>query len=63
MSEIEHVEIYVEVKKITPYAILIHDGDDNFWIPKSQIKNDYPSKGKSGNIEITRWFAEKEGMV
>lgn len=41
----------------------IHDED--VWVPKSQIDDDSEvwRKGDEGELIISEWFAEKEGLV
>ena len=39
--------------------------DEDVWVPKSQISDDSEvwKKGDEGELIITEWFAEKEGLV
>lgn len=59
MSEPELVQIdYDEIVRTSDDAILISVGDEEIWIPKSQIEE----QGK-GWLEIPEWLATKEGLT
>ena len=65
-QEQEQVEISVEYRHQTKKAILVSDGDDEVWIPKSLISDwsdDDPEQGDVIVISIPEWFATKEGLV
>jgi len=59
----ELVEIFCEKKHETPSAILINEGDNDIWIPKSQISNIEEGKGDYITIEIPEWLANKNGLI
>lgn len=63
----EYVEIDLEIVTITDDAILTDDGDDEYWIPRSQIEDgeeiDWGDIGKTLTLNIAEWFAEKEGLI
>lgn len=46
-------------------VITEEDGDEQVWIPKSQIHDDSEvfEKGGSGKLIVTQWIAEKKGWV
>ncbi len=46
----------------TDGAILVNYEGDETWIPKSQLE-DWPDVGESGEIIVTEWWAEKEGLI
>jgi len=63
MPEKDYIEIDVLTKYETELAVLFNAGDDeDFWIPKSVIEDDYPDMGESGTIMVEEWFAIKEGL-
>lgn len=45
----------------TDNAVLILIDNEEKWIPKSQLE-DWPDKGEEGEIIITKWWGEKEGI-
>lgn len=49
----------------TDEAILVEIDGDQHWIPQSQVNDDSEvwSKGDEGTLIITRWIAEKKGLV
>jgi len=67
MPEEEWVEVGVEeVKYCTAKAVLVilQSSLEEQWIPKSQIKGESPVATECDlTIQVSRWFAEKEGLV
>jgi hypothetical protein len=63
----EYVEISVEVVATTPNAVLVNDGDNEVWIPNSQIHDDSEifvgSAYVKGWLRIPEWLATKKGLV
>ena len=61
----EIVEIIGTVKAITDAAILVDDGDNDIWLPLSQIKIDKGEymKGDDLVIEIPEWLAFEKGLT
>lgn len=60
------VEIEVEdVDAETEAAILVDLGDEDMWIPKSQISpdSDVQKKGDEGTLLITEWIAKEKGLI
>lgn len=58
----DSIEIFVEVKHETELGILVSDGLNQFWLPKSQIEIEYR---KDGHAEITlpQWLAEEKEII
>ena len=62
-------EISVVYKHDTKLAVLVKDGDNLVWIPKSAIVNrddmDWNSIEKDDeiNLEVPEWFAVGAGLV
>ena len=56
-----------EFKRHTELAVLVSDGDESYWIPKSQIEEeiDWDSLGEGNEIGVTipEWLAEQKGLV
>ena len=65
------IEVTVEIKHETNAAILVTDGSQEMWIPKSQIGlNDEPTgkrpiyeKGTTITISIPEWLAHAKGLI
>ena len=58
---------YLDVDEIvteTDLAFLFRVGDEDIWVPKSQIadKDDYEVGDKEVEIGITKWWCEKNGF-
>ncbi len=53
-----------EIVKTTEGALLCRIGDDEMWIPRSQIADgdDYSAGDAGLTLSVTRWFAGKEGL-
>ncbi len=55
-------------KRQTEGAVLIHDGDTDAWLPKSQIilvdeEWDDIEEDEIINIEVPDWLAEEKGVI
>jgi len=60
------VEIAIEFIYETDSAILINDGDNKVWIPKSQLKGFNSNRHSAGDhieIECSEWFATQKGLI
>ena len=63
----DYVEIpYDNIRASTPMAVLFIIGDEEVWIPKSQINmyefdEENPSKEKI--VFITQWMAQTKGLI
>ncbi len=59
-----YVEISYEYRHQTDEAVLIFDGDDEHWIPKSLIEDGFDIDYEAEDtINIEGWFAKQEGMI
>jgi len=59
-----YAEIDVETVDSSDLAVRFNDGDGDFWIPKSVMKEgSWPDLFDSGTVSVEVWFAEKEGLV
>lgn len=61
----EYTEIECTVIHTTGAAVLIKlDGDDEFWVPFSQIEDNGEDlkRGYVGSIYVSQWLAEREGI-
>ena len=57
------IEIAVEVRVETDKALLVFDGVNEAWIPKSQIKDQCEEKGQITSIFISEWLAGETGLI
>jgi len=58
------VEITVEVIKETELAVLVTDGDEEVWLPKSHIETDEDFiSGVAIEIAIPEWLANEKGLI
>jgi len=56
--------IFVMVKAKTAKAILVDDGLQDTWIPLSLIdESDSVEPNEAQEINVERWFLEKEGLL
>ena len=62
--------VHLDFEKIvhaTDKALLVRfcDGDEDIWIPFSQIADpeDYEKGDENGTISITEWIAEQAGLL
>ena len=67
MSDREPVEVICYITHETEEAYLLHDGDRQEWVPKSQISSiEIVSSDEVGNVvEVTmpEWMALKKGFI
>jgi len=63
----EIVEYDAEVVRVTALALLVNIDGDEYWLPKSQLKDEgdlgeASEAGDKGSIAIPRWLAEDKGI-
>lgn len=56
------IEIYAEIIRETEKALLIFDGADEVWLPKSQIYVQ-PFKGNDCQITLPEWLAREKEII
>ena len=61
----EMIEFDMEYRHETDLAVLVDDGDDQYWLPKSQVQYDDGEyeKGDIMTVYIPFWLAEDEGLI
>lgn len=57
------VEFLCEIKHETELALLVSDGENEYWIPTSQIEEREHLGGGNTNIYIKEWLAIEKGIV
>lgn len=58
MGKLQLYEFAATLRHETKLAYLLHDGEKEFWVPKSICENN-----NDGTFTVPQWFAEKEGLV
>jgi len=55
----------VEVLKETEKALLCKIGGEDWWIPKSQLReeNEVSGEGDVGKLVISEWLATEKGLL
>lgn len=56
--------ISCEIRRVTDKAVLVHDGTQEAWIPRSQIED--PEEFEIGeNVEVLmpEWLAKEKGLL
>lgn len=56
------VEIFVEIKRSTEMAVLVSDGVNEFWLPKSQIEIEH-RKDRHAEITLPEWLAIDKEII
>lgn len=51
-------DVAVEIKHETQAAWLVHDGDQDVWLPKSQCEDN-----GDGTFTLPEWLAIEKGLV
>ena len=57
------VDIFAEIKRETPLAILVSDGIQDVWLPKSQVEYDAPNLYNQTEITLPEWLAKNKGLI
>lgn len=52
------VDIAVQVKHETEKAILVNDGTEDIWLPKSQCE-----MNPDGTVTMPEWLAHEKGLI
>ncbi len=60
--EPEAIEAYFELKGDTDDAVLVTDGINEIWLPKSQISMNH-IQDHDYEITMPEWLAYKEGII
>lgn len=52
------------IERVTPMALLVTIGDEEYWLPKSQISeaNKYEEGDEDLTLSITEWIAEQKDI-
>lgn len=56
------IEISATVIHETDMAIFIDDGDNEVWLPKSQLE-DYPDVDETGIVTLPEWLAKDKELI
>ena len=59
----EQINFYGQYRDETPRAVLVNDGIDNIWLPRSQIKSMRQIRDTDYEFVISYWLAKKKGIV
>jgi hypothetical protein len=62
MKTTNHVNITCSVKHETHQAILVDDGDQQVWLPKSKIETDAVGDGTI-IVRVPEWLAKDRGLI
>ena len=63
-SDQNYIEITVDIKHETDMAYLVSDGDNEHWIPKSQLQDDPEHiSGTTFTMIIPEWLAQDKGLI
>jgi len=65
MSGKDPIEFCGEVKHETDGAYLVHDGENDVWLPKSQIqeKTEINKRQNAWQFTIPEWLAIEKGII
>ena len=65
MGRNDMVSIACNILRETALAILINDGDESVWLPKSKIEYDENAvdSDKVTTVEVPEWLAEDKGLI
>ena len=63
MGRYNPVEFCGEIKHETDKAYLVYDGENEVWIPKSQIQDCHCVSGSNLEFTTPEWLAEEKGII
>ena len=63
MGTVNFVKVFLDFKKETEKAMLFTDGENDFWLPKSQIMNQTEIAENEYELDIPEWLAIEKGLV
>lgn len=63
MGKTETIQFFGKFKDETANAVLVHDGIENIWIPRSQIKSMRQIRDTDYEFVIPYWLARKKGIL
>lgn len=58
-----YVDVEVLIKRETEKAVLLNDGDNDVWLPKSMCSTNGLEVNETGKVTMPRWVAEEKGLV
>lgn len=58
----DYIELFMTTVIQTPDAVLLDDGEERFFVPKSVLK-EYPETESHGSVLIKEWYAYQEGLI
>lgn len=64
MNSAHMIDMMFELRHETDLAILVSDGGEPVWLPKSQVEVE-PAASPSGLVSVTlpEWLAEEKGLI
>jgi hypothetical protein len=62
MGEMERVQVTCTIKQETQRAILIDNGDQECWLPKSVVEVDRLGD-ESAIVSVPKWLASRKGLI
>lgn len=57
------VDIACNVRHATDKAILVDDGINTVWLPKSKVEVDPAPDGRSSIVTMPEWLAKEKGLL
>lgn len=63
MSSLETFRFYGTLASETLRALLVHDGVENIWLPRSQVKSMRQIRDTDYEFVIPYWLAKKKGIL
>lgn len=63
MTRSNIIDLTVELRRETEKAVLVTDGGDAVWLPRSQIEIDLTDDGKAHVVTLPEWLASEKGLL
>lgn len=63
MAKTEMIQFFGQFRNETTKAVLVNDGVENIWIPRSQIKTMRQIRDSDYEFVIPYWLAKKKRII
>ncbi|MCF8094443.1 MAG: hypothetical protein K9J79_03690 [Desulfobacteraceae bacterium] len=59
----EQIKFYGQYKNETTRAVLVNDGVEDIWLPRSQVKHMRQIRDSDYEFTIPHWLAKKKSII
>ena len=63
MTRSDIIDIHVDLHAETGRAVLVSDGGEPVWLPKSQVEIESSDDGRTHVVSIPEWLAQEKELI